>query len=109
MPGLSFCEVSFDTPTGLGKNGDEERRDELDFVGESGPTVFFGTGVDFAGVDFAGVGVFFGVGGDLGAGERSGVCVWDGAAFGEGGGAAFFGVGTDFDTAAAGCFGVEGG
>lgn len=32
-------------PVGLGKNGDEERRDEIDFVGERGPTVFFCEGM----------------------------------------------------------------
>ena len=59
--GLSFLGVNFDTPTGLYKNGDEERREEMDFVGERGPTAFF-----CVGDDLAGVGVFLGVGGDLG-------------------------------------------
>ena len=74
----------------------------MDFVGESGPIVFF-----CMGEDLAEVGVFLGVGGDLGTEGRSGVCFCADAAFGEGGGMVFFGVGTDFGVAGgSACFGV---
>lgn len=103
MTGLSFWGVSFDTPVGLTKNGEEERRDEVDFVGESGPMVFF-----CAGDDLAGVGVFLGVGGDFGTGLGCDVCFGVEMAFATGAGITFFGVGANFGEAESSvCFGVD--
>jgi hypothetical protein len=63
-------------PVGLTKNGDDERLEEVDFVGDRGPRGFFSLGDGLAEV-----GVCFGVAGDLGVEAAS---------------VDFFGVGVDF-------------
>ena len=74
-------------PVGLGRNGDDERLEEVDFVGDRGPTSFFSFGDGFAVV-----GVCLGVPGDLGVEVASFRLAGVGVGFGVTDTAGFLGV-----------------
>lgn len=76
---------------GLIKKGEEERREDIDLVGERGPKGFF-----CLGDELVGVGTFFGVGGDFGTAEEDRVRLATGEGFGEGRGIVLLGVVADF-------------
>ena len=90
--------MDFETPGGLTRNGDDDRRVEVtDFVGEIGPNTFFGVGEDFAGVVVFGGGVLTAEGISAGAFVARGLSSDRGAT-------GLLGLGVDFGVVRTGIF-----